>query len=121
MVKEICAKWFDCWETGDFENLPISEDFEHCSPYGTIIGRDTYLDLVRANRAKFLENKIQIEDDIYFEDKAAFRYKIHNTAEHFEMEVSEWIYVKDGLIQRIHAYYQVGDIPEERELNPNDA
>ena len=38
-LKQLVKEWFDKWEEGDFLNLPISENFNHESPYSTIKGK----------------------------------------------------------------------------------
>ena len=111
--------WFDTWDRGDFENLPVTEDFTHHSPYGTIVGKADYFALVVPNKDKFLGNRIELHDEIYHQGKAAVRYTIHNPA--FSMEVSEWLYIRDGRISEVHAYYNIeGEISESRKLEGLD-
>lgn len=38
-LNRLVKKWFDKWEEGDYLHLPISEDFKHTSPFGTINGK----------------------------------------------------------------------------------
>jgi hypothetical protein len=37
--KTLVEEWFSKWGTGDFTNLPITENFKHTSPFGTINGK----------------------------------------------------------------------------------
>ena len=117
MNAEITAKkWFKKWEVGDLLNLPISDDFVHTSPYGTIEGKSTYMQIVAANRDKFLGHEFIIQDSMYSEGKASIRYTAIKGD--FRLEVSEWHYSKDGLINKIVAYYNIeGEISESRKLN----
>lgn len=115
-MKELVESWFDNWETGDFMNLPISEDFRHTSPYGVIEGKESYLDLVRANLDKFLGHQFVLHDQLYESDRACIRYTA--IKDDFQLEVSEWHYQRDNKIQEIVAYYNIeGEISEERKLN----
>lgn len=41
--------WFDKWEKGDFHHLPITDDFTHTNPFGTIKGKEEYIKIVEAN------------------------------------------------------------------------
>ncbi|MGI9551309.1 MAG: nuclear transport factor 2 family protein [Aurantibacter sp.] len=107
--KELIKVWFDKWEGGNFQNLPISENFRHTSPYGTINGKKEYLELVKANKDKFLGHRFEIHDIISDEDKVCVRYTA--VQKDFRLEVSEWHFVKNGLIEEIVAYY---NIEEER-------
>lgn len=116
MSSETTAKkWFDVWTKGDFMQLPITEDFTHTSPYGTIEGREAYLQLVIANKDKFLGHQFVVHDAMYGEGKACVRYSA--LKENFRLEVSEWHYIKNDLIFKIEAYYNIeGEISEERKL-----
>ena len=113
-LKEIIKDWFKKWESGDFLNLPVSENFKHTSPFGTIKGKENYLDLVKKNKDKFLGYTFEIIDELYEENKACVRYKA--TQGDFYLDVSEWHYIADNLIQEIVAYYHIGEIRAERKL-----
>ncbi len=114
-IKDLVKRWFQLWESGDFNALPIAENFKHTSPFGTIDGKKTYLELVEANKDKFLGHRFELHDALYGESKACVRYT--TTQGDFSMEVSEWYYVKDNLISEIIAYYHIGEIREERKLS----
>lgn len=117
-IKRLIHEWFEKWEDGDFYNLPLTEDFEHTSPFGTIRGKDNYLKLVEDNRKKFLGYKFIFKDEIYDEDKACVRYTA--VQDDFKLDVSEWYYTKEDLIHKIFAYYHVGEIREDRKLSNHD-
>ncbi len=112
---ELVHEWFEKWDEGDFLNLPLTDDFRHTSPYGTIEGKRNYFDLVIPNKDKFLGNEIRLHDELYEGNRGCVRYTITNPA--FTMEVSEWLYIKDGQISEIIAYYNIeGEISESRKL-----
>ena len=108
-TERLTKKWFSIWENGDFENLPITEDFVHTSPYGTIKGKQAYLEIVETNKDKFLGHRFEIHDLISDGNKSCVRYSA--IQEDFMLEVTEWHLLKDGLIAEIIAYY---NIEEER-------
>ncbi|WP_038267384.1 nuclear transport factor 2 family protein [Zhouia amylolytica] len=114
--KRLVMEWFSKWSSGDFTNLPISANFSHTSPFGTIEGKQGYIDLVAANKDKFLGYTFSIIDGVYEQDKACVRYKA--VQGDFELEVSEWYYFKEACIDKIVAYYHIGDIREDRKLQP---
>lgn len=114
-IKKIVRKWFEKWEEGDFLNLPISENFKHTSPFGTIAGKEKYVNLVKENTDKFLGYRFDIHDEIYDDDKACVRYTAIQGD--FNLDVSEWYYTKEDLITEIMAYYHIGEIREERKLS----
>jgi hypothetical protein len=113
--KEIVTDWFKKWETGDFMNLPLTDGFEHRSPFGTISGKEAYLDLVKKNKDKFLNQSFTLHDSFYGDGKACVRYTAKQ-GEDFTLDVSEWYYFKGDLIDKIIAYYHIGEIRAERKL-----
>lgn len=117
-LNELVKRWFSVWREGDYRNIPVAINFKHTSPYGTIDGKEPYLRLVEANKDKFLGNRIDLHDEIYAGDKACVRYTITNASGGFTMEVSEWFFMGDGLIQEIVSYYNIeGEISEGRKLS----
>ena len=116
-LQELVKTWFDKWNEGDFLQLPIADEFKHTSPFGTIDGKEKYLDLVKENKDKFLGYKFKIHDAIYEKNRACVRYTAIQGD--FTLDVSEWHYTKGDLIVEIIAYYHIGDVREERQLkNP---
>lgn len=114
-IKELVESWFAIWENGDFEKLPLSDQFKHTSPYGTILGREAYMELIRANKSKFLGHRFEFRDTLFEGNRACIRYTTSKAS--FTMEVSEWHYAKDGLIEEIMSYYNIeGVIPANRKL-----
>ena len=114
-TKELVQKWFEIWEKGDFNNLPLADNFTHTSPYGTIMGKDAYLDIVAANKDKFLGHRFEIRDSIFENERACIRYTARQ--EDFSLDVSEWHYIGNGLIEEIVAYYNIpGEVQEDRRL-----
>lgn len=113
--KSVVHQWFSKWEQGDFHNLPISENFKHTSPYGTIDGKAAYIRLVDANKEQFLNHHFDIHDELYGDNKACIRYTAKK--KNFVLEVSEWHFFKNGLIEEIVSYYNIeGEVSEERKL-----
>jgi len=104
-TSDIIQKWFEAWETGNYEDIPITDDFKHTSPYGTIAGKDAYLALVAANEDKFLGHTFKIHDALYGETTACVRY----TGERgdFSLDVSEWYKFEDNMIREIISYYNI--------------
>ena len=114
-LKELVELWFSLWEKGDFLNLPITDSFTHTSPFGTIKGKEAYINLVRDNTDKFLGYSFEVHDAIYSPNKACVRYTAKQ-GQDFSLDVSEWYHVKNNLIEEIIAYYHIGEIQEERKI-----
>lgn len=117
--EKLVTEWFDKWEKGDYLHLPISDNFKHTSPFGTIDGKKTYLDLVKENEDKFLGYNFELHDGIYGEYQACVRYTAKQGQE-FRLDVSEWYYIKNDLIEEIISYYHIGEIRDERKLKNSE-
>lgn len=105
MSRKVVDDWFDAFRTRDLSKLHLAENFVHSSPFGEIRGREAYLDLVRANPDAFFGNPITIVDVMGGDGKFAVRYLLA------DMDGCDCIYVKNGEITQIHAYYHYGDKP----------
>lgn len=115
-LKKLVGSWFDKWRQGDFHHLPISDNFRHTSPYGTINGKQDYISLVESNKDKFLGYRFEIHDEIYEGSRACVRYTAIQGD--FTLEVSEWYFTSSDLIEEIIAYYNIpGEISDERRLS----
>ena len=113
-TKSIVLDWFKNWESGDFKNIPVSNDFKHTSPFGTIEGKEAYLKIVEENKSQFLGHKFEIHDGLYEKHKACVRYC--SIKGHVKLEVTEWYYFKNDLIHEIFSYYHIGEIREDSKL-----
>ena len=114
-TKEVVEKWFEKWEKGDYLHLPITDDFRHISPFGTIDGKEAYLALVSRNEDKFLGQTFILREGIYENERACVRYTARQ-GDDFTLEVSEWYHFDGGLIREVIAYYHIGEIRKDREL-----
>ncbi len=109
-IQELVHTWFELWKTGEFESLPLADDFTHTSPYGKVEGKEAYLNLARANKDTFTGNTFDIHDSLFDINRACIRYTMISPTG--RLEVSEWIYESNGLISKIIAYY---NLKEEQE------
>ena len=112
--KKLVEEWFHCWNTGNYSELPITDGFSHTSPFGTIEGKSAYIKLIKKNEEKFLGYSFEIHDGLYGDHHACVRYT--GSQGDFSLDVSEWYYFKNDKIDRIVAYYHIGEIREERQL-----
>jgi len=113
-AESIIKKWFKKWEEGDYLTLPVSDNFKHTSPFGTIQPKEQYINVIKENKDKFLGYRFEIHDEIFEKDRACVRYTA--TKDDFSLDVSEWYYIKNGLIEEIISYYHIGEIRDERKL-----
>ncbi len=118
-ARELVHKWFECWESNNFLNIPVTDDFTHTSPYGVISGKNEYLKIVEQNRDKFLNHKFIILDELFDDQVACVRYKA--VQPEFELEVTEWHKVRENKISEIIAYYNIpGEVRSDRKITGLD-
>ena len=113
--ERIISDWFEKWGKGDYKNLPLKDTFTHTSPFGSIKGKQNYLELVANNEEKFLGYSFDIHDAIYAEGHGCVRYTAIQGD--FKLDVSEWYYLDGDLIKEIVSYYHIGEIREDRQLS----
>ena len=113
-LKEIIQRWFATWESGDYLQIPITENFRHSSPFGIIDGKKAYLDLVKSNIDKFLGHRFEFHDELIEDQKACIRYTA--THENRSYRVSEWFYKEGDLLKEVVADFNVGAIGDDKKL-----
>lgn len=99
---DLARSWLRAWDTGDLSLLRLAEDFVHTSPFGRIEGREEYLRIVEPMSKKSTVG-ITVTDVIEAEDRAAIAYELETTAG--VVQACDWIFVEDGLIREVRAYY----------------
>ena len=114
-TKQLVQQWFDLWITGDYPNLPLSDNFTHTSPFGTIHGKTAYIDIIKENEEKFLGYTFELHDGIYQDQKACVQYTAKQ-GDDFRLNISEWYYIEKGLIDKIVSYYHIGEIRQDRKI-----
>jgi hypothetical protein len=113
MKKELpapVARWFSCWNSGEIDDLPITDDFCHTSPFGTIETKVRYMEIVNKNRESFLGNKLSVLDQIVEGNNVCVQFQqTREDDTEFRMTVCEW-YVLDGdRIREIKSFYNIGN------------
>ena len=89
--------WFSCWNTGTIDELPLTDNFRHTSPFGTIEPKARYMEIVRKNAASFLGNKLTLLKYLVDGDCVCAQFKqTREDDPDFEMIVCEWYFLEGG-------------------------
>ncbi len=96
-------------------NLPVTSDFKHTSPFGTIKSKEAYVELVKSSKNKFLGYNFKILDEMYAESSASVRYSASHGKD-FRLDASVWYYFENDLIKEVIAYYHIGEVREDRQF-----
>lgn len=118
VMRDLVTAWFQSWESGRFRDIPVTPEFVHVSPFGSVDGRDAYLSLVEANVDAFLGFTFQIHDAMFDDERACVRYTA--TRDGNDLEAAEWFYGSPDGITKIISYYNVGDASYP-EMAPDDS
>lgn len=105
----IVEQWFECWRSGDTDNLPIADDFTHTSPFGTIEGKERYLEIVAKNKQDFLGNTLTVIKQINEGDNVCVQFEQSNKNTGLEMTVCEWYELEGNIIKSIRSFYNIGN------------
>ena len=108
-VHPLVKQWFSCWENGNIEELPISDEFSHTSPFGTITPKERYLEIVGKNKKDFLGNTFTILKQIQEGNNVCIQFEQKNANTGLEMIVCEWYVMQGDVIKEIRSFYNVGD------------
>lgn len=46
-AERLARAWIEGWNTGNPDEIPLAADFTHSSPFGTVEGREPYLEWVK--------------------------------------------------------------------------
>ncbi|NND72178.1 MAG: nuclear transport factor 2 family protein [Rhodothermales bacterium] len=102
---QLAMDWINAWTTGDLTLLKLAPDFSHTSPFGTIEGREKYLDII-IPAAKQNVTRLEFQEIIADENRAVIRFLA--VGPDGTTPTSEWIYAENGEIKSIVSYYDQG-------------
>ena len=105
----VVAKWISCWDSGKVDDLPITNDFSHTSPFGTIAPKEKYMDIVHKNKADFLGNTLTVKKQIREGNQVCVQFEQHNKNTGLKMSVCEWYVIEGDLIKEIRSFYNIGN------------
>ena len=99
---QMARTWLRAWEIHDLSLLRLAPEFVHTSPFGRIEGAEEYLRIVEPMSRKSVRG-ITVKDVLEGEGRAAIAYELETPAG--TVEACDWIYVENGMIREVNAYY----------------
>ena len=101
-AERLARAWIQGWIDGDPDGIPLSDDFVHTSPFGTIEGREIYLEKIKpasdANVAR-----LAILKTMGAEDGAVIRFDMETP--HGTIPCVDWVTVDGDMITAVHSFY----------------
>lgn len=98
----LARAWIEGWQAGKPDELPLTDDFVHQSPFGRMEGRDAYLAWVKPLAAKNVAT-LRIERTIGTDDEAAILFEMDTP--NGTVPVCDWVFVRDGRIREVRSFY----------------
>ena len=108
-IHPVVKKWFDCWNTGTVDALPITDNFIHTSPFGTISSKAAYMAIVLKNKEAFLGNTLRVLKQIEDGNQVCVQFEQKNKHSGLEMTVCEWYDIEEDMIKQIRSFYNIGN------------
>lgn len=97
----LARAWIQGWIDGTPYEIPLADDFTHESPFGTIEGREKYLEFMKPMIGKGPE--IAIVKTIGAGDEAAIWYAMKTPGG--SVPGCDWVHTRDGEITAITSFY----------------
>jgi len=105
-AERLARAWIEGWNEGKPYDIPLSEGFTHESPFGTIEGREKYLEWMKPMIGK--GPALKIVKTMGEDDEAVVRYEME--AGGGTIPCCDWVSVKGGEIVAITAFYDATNL-----------
>jgi hypothetical protein len=107
-AEALAKTWIEYWNQSKPDEIPLDENFTHTSPYGTITGRETYLNWVKPLAALNV-TQLNILRIIADDNQAVVHFQMNTPIK--PIQACDWITTKDGKITEIHSFYDATNLP----------
>lgn len=101
-ARRLAEAWISGWQEGRPDDIPLSDDFVHESPFGRIQGRVPYLEKTKPMSRKNTTS-LRILRTIGAPGEAAILFDMETPKG--TIQVCDWVFVKDGEITEIRSFY----------------
>lgn len=109
-AERLARAWIQGWIDGRPDDIPLSADFVHTSPFGRIEGRDLYLDKIKPASARNV-TKLTIRKTLGGGDEAVIRFDMETA--HGTIPCVDWVSVNGDTITRVDSYYDATSLRGE--------
>lgn len=97
----------DGWNAGKPDDIPLASDFVHASPFGTVKGREQYLDWVRPLSAKNVTS-LKIVRTVTEDGECAIWFEMGTP--NGVVQCCDWVRTQNDLIVAITSFYDATDL-----------
>lgn len=105
--EQLARAWIEGWIAGKPDEIPLAPEFTHSSPFGTVKGREKYLEWVKPLSAKNV-NSLKIVKTLGGDDEAAIWFEM--TTPKGLVLCCDWLHTKNGKIVSIQSFYDATNV-----------
>ena len=105
---QLAKTWIEAWNEGKPDDIPLAENFTHSSPFGTVSGREKYLNWVKPLAAKNVAS-LKIIRILGDENEAAVWFEMKTQGS--VVRTVDWLQTQGGEISSITSFYDPATIP----------
>lgn len=107
-AEALARAWIDGWNAGRPDEIPLASNFCHTSPFGTVAGRDKYLEWVKPLAAKNVTS-LMIARTLADGDECAVWFEMGTP--NGAVQVCDWVETRNGEIVAITSFYDASNLP----------
>lgn len=107
-AESLARAWIDGWNAGKPDDIPLAANFVHTSPFGTVSGREKYLDWVRPLAAKNVTS-LKVVRTLAEGDECAIWFEMGTPGG--MVRVCDWVQTRDGEIATVTSFYDASNLP----------
>ncbi len=104
----LARAWIDGWNAGKPEEIPLAREFTHSSPFGTVKGREKYLDWVKPMAAENVTT-LKIVKTLGGDGNAAIWFEM--ITPNGTVQCVDWVETSNGEIVSINSFYDASNLP----------
>jgi len=106
-AERLARAWIQGWIDGKPDDIPLAENFTHSSPFGTVSGRQKYLDWVKPLAEKNVQ-ELSIVKTLGDDTEAVIWFEM--TGPEGPVPSVDWIHTENGEITAIHSFYDASSV-----------
>ena len=108
--EELAIAWIEGWIEGRPDDIPLAPDFVHHSPFGTIEGREVYLEKVKPMAANNVVS-LNILKVLAAENEAAIWFEM--STPHGVIPACDWVETEGNQIKTITSFYDATELRKD--------
>lgn len=106
-AERLAHAWIEGWNEGRPDEIPLAPDFTHSSPFGTVEGRERYLEWVKPLAAENVTS-LRVVRTIGGESEAAIWFEMMTPMG--AVQCCDWVRIEGEEIVAITSFYDATDL-----------